>query len=918
MWLRWAAVAAGDVAVVRRGSAGATLGRSALLAAVLVSLFAVHADVASASVVIGPAQPVAGASSLVSFGCASASQCFAVGGGTAGDVGVVVPFVDGVAGTAQQVTGSEGLSGVACADANTCFAGGFTRSGGALGVQVQISGGAARAAQTVPGAVGEFDGEACDGGTECVAVLGSGTEGGVLPVSSGVAEGFVPVPGTGALGGVACPKVGTCMAVGTSTISMTASGAGVVVPIDGGVPGAVEPVAGTATLNGIACADASVCFAVGTSPLDNGTPPVTQGVLVPILDGTPGSVQAIAGTTALVAVACASGTSCFAVGEVATATGQTQLLIPIDVAARASGSPQTIPGDEVLSGIGCASASSCVAVGTSSSSGAVSVALAVAGSIGPPTTTIATPAAGTSYALDDPSLPAYSFTCQPPLAGTLSSCAATVDGAPVTDGQPIDTSSAGSRTLTVTATDADGQNDTATSTYTIAMGDQTIFFPQVGPLKYAHPPVTLTATASSGLPVAYGVASGPCSISGSTLTLSGSGPCVVTADQAGSANYHAAPQVSSTISVDAPTPPTCSAQTASAANAGAVRIALDCADAPGDDGDPLSFTTGPPAHGTLADLDQTTGEVTYAPGGGYVGPDAFTVTAKNTQGTSIAATVSIDVAQQLPPANTAPPVISGTLQSGQVLSCDPGAWSGGAPQTYAYRWERDGSPIAEATAADYATQSADQGHTLLCSVTATNAGGSAAADSAGAPIPAPAAIVRKPAISGTRAPGRRLTCASGTWSGTAPLTYSYQWRRVGAAIAGATASTHIVAVADVGASLTCVVTATNSLGSVSAVSAAVVVPGSNAFTFGKPKAGAGGSITIKVTAPAAGRFVAAAKSYGADTVSASRAGSRTLTIRPRKAAVTLLEQRGRLRVVVSVTFTPRGGKSRSKTTSITV
>src|SRR5262249_15276736 len=49
--------------------------------------------------------------------------------------------------------------------------------------------------------------------------------------------------------------------------------------------------------------------------------------------------------------------------------------------------------------------------------------------------------------------------------------------------------------------------------------------------------------ASSGLPVAIGV-SGVCSISNGAVTLiSGTGTCTVTFDQAGNANYAAAPQV---------------------------------------------------------------------------------------------------------------------------------------------------------------------------------------------------------------------------------------------------------------------------------------------------------------------------------------------------------------------------------------
>jgi len=65
-----------------------------------------------------------------------------------------------------------------------------------------------------------------------------------------------------------------------------------------------------------------------------------------------------------------------------------------------------------------------------------------------------------------------------------------------------------------------------------------------------------------------------------------------------------------------------------------------------------------------------------------------------------------------------------------------------------------------------------------------------------------------PAISGTTTSGQTLTCTSGTWSNT-PDAYAYQWNRSGAAIIGATAATRVLAAGDVGATMTCTVTATN-------------------------------------------------------------------------------------------------------------
>ena len=76
-----------------------------------------------------------------------------------------------------------------------------------------------------------------------------------------------------------------------------------------------------------------------------------------------------------------------------------------------------------------------------------------------------------------------------------------------------------------------------------------------------------------------------------------------------------------------------------------------------------------------------------------------------------------------------------------------------------------------------------------------------------------------PAITGTKTVGQTLTCSTGTWSNT-PDAYAYQWNRNGSAISGATASTRVLALADVGATLTCTVKATNLGVSAAAMSAA--------------------------------------------------------------------------------------------------
>jgi alpha-tubulin suppressor-like RCC1 family protein len=79
---------------------------------------------------------------------------------------------------------------------------------------------------------------------------------------------------------------------------------------------------------------------------------------------------------------------------------------------------------------------------------------------------------------------------------------------------------------------------------------QTITFTSPGNQVLSSPTVTLTATASpSNLPVTYSITSGPATVLDSTLTLTGAGSVVVTANQAGNFKYAAATAVSRTITV---------------------------------------------------------------------------------------------------------------------------------------------------------------------------------------------------------------------------------------------------------------------------------------------------------------------------------------------------------------------------------
>jgi hypothetical protein len=178
------------------------------------------------------------------------------------------------------------------------------------------------------------------------------------------------------------------------------------------------------------------------------------------------------------------------------------------------------------------------------------------------------------------------------------------------------------------------------------------------------------------------------------------------------------------------------------------------------------------------------------------------------------------------PLNLSPPLVSGTTIDGQTLSADPGSWQSDSPLSFDFQWQRcdaNGAgclPIAGASAQSYGLTPDDVGSTLVVVVTATSSDGSSSASSAavGPVAPPPPAVVRWPHVSGLAQVGQTLSSTNGTWNGTPPFSFRYQWRRCDAAlaacvdIAGATDQSYTLVPADVGSRLRLRVFATNAAG----------------------------------------------------------------------------------------------------------
>jgi hypothetical protein len=165
---------------------------------------------------------------------------------------------------------------------------------------------------------------------------------------------------------------------------------------------------------------------------------------------------------------------------------------------------------------------------------------------------------------------------------------------------------------------------------------------------------------------------------------------------------------------------------------------------------------GAPNGSDCASIDGAT-TTSYVVAAGDVG---FTlrvrVTATNSDGqASATSNATAVVTVQAGPPNTAPPTISGSTVVGEVLTANPGTWTGSGI-TFTYLWSRcDASggactDITSATQSTYTLVTADAGKTLRVKVTGTNASGSNAVTSA------PTAVV-------TTAPAPPATgCPTGT------------------------------------------------------------------------------------------------------------------------------------------------------------
>jgi Ca2+-binding RTX toxin-like protein len=221
----------------------------------------------------------------------------------------------------------------------------------------------------------------------------------------------------------------------------------------------------------------------------------------------------------------------------------------------------------------------------------------------------------------------------------------------------------------------------------------------------------------------------------------------------------------------------------------------------------------------------------YAPSADYINHSLqLMVTAKNSAGSDTAYSVlSAWVTGDVPTNTISPRILAGSIEVGSTLTTDTGTFTGSTPFHYTYQWVKcqpvgqPCTPIPGATASAYVLQPSDQGATIRSQVTAKNGGGSdVGVSNHTLPILPKTrfgpANTNPPVLAGKPVVGSTLVADSGTWSGEAPINYTFTWLRCDAtgqdckAIPNAARTVYKLKLADAGYTIKLLVTGRNVLG----------------------------------------------------------------------------------------------------------
>jgi hypothetical protein len=293
---------------------------------------------------------------LSGVACSTSTSCVAVG--SYAKAGVEQTLIENWNGTTWTIatspnsgTGSNILNSVACTSVTSCVAVGYYRNATSLAqTLIESRNGSAWTISTSPnqpGITNTLAAVSCTSSTSCTAVGGSVNGASIAQTLivrwNGSAWTISASPNPGAidneLNGVMCTSTAGCTAVGdyfnSSNVDQT-----LVEQWNGSTWATVaSPNSGTLrnSLSGIACASSSSCAAVGLSF----TSASTYQTLVESWNGSAWSIVASpdqgSGSNLLSSVACTSSTSCTAVGA-STSGGSSQTLVETGPASSVSNS----------------------------------------------------------------------------------------------------------------------------------------------------------------------------------------------------------------------------------------------------------------------------------------------------------------------------------------------------------------------------------------------------------------------------------------------------------------------------------------------------------------------------------------------------------------------------------------------------
>jgi hypothetical protein len=216
---------------------------------------------------------------------------------------------------------------------------------------------------------------------------------------------------------------------------------------------------------------------------------------------------------------------------------------------------------------------------------------------------------------------------------------------------------------------------------------------------------------------------------------------------------------------------------------------------------------------------------TYTLGQADIGA-VITVTASYTDTSGFAKSVTSAATANITNINnsvTGTVVITGTATQGATLTLNHTLADADGLGTITYQWKRDGVAISGATATTYTLVQSDVGAAITVTASYTDALGTTESVTSAATAsitnindPVTGTVV----ISGTAAQGLTLT-ASHTLADVDGLgTITYQWKRDGVAISGATATTYTLVLDDVGTVITITASYTDALGTTESVTSA--------------------------------------------------------------------------------------------------